>query len=149
MTKLKTSNTLDSVNVTKKKIQQWKEKNSISGVASAWELKRILNQSMFNGYLKEFVKNISPKGYEYEDADKFWAYGFENLPEDLAINIMLTVVDRELELVIKQLSNVRMKRYLSGYRGVFDKEFVENVIVNQDNICIVVTEKNEGQGEQN
>ena len=62
---------------------------------------------------------------------------------------MLTVVDRELELVIKQLSNVRMKRYLSGYRGVFDKEFVENIIVNQDNICIVVTEKNEGQGEQN
>ena len=42
-----------------------------------------------------------------------------------------------------------MKRYLSGYRGVFDKEFVENIIVNQDNICIVVTEKNEGQGEQN
>ena len=33
--------------------------------------------------------------------------------------------------------------------GIDDKEFVENIIVNQDNICIVVTEKNEGQGEQN
>lgn len=141
MTKLKNIEQLDSYDTTKSKVKKWHEKSSMMGVGSAWELRKILSQSMYIKNIKDFVANLAPNSNGYKNSEEYWIYGLENLAEESVIDILLTVVSRELKITVKRLSMVRTQRYTSGIENVFQRHFEEDIVVEKDNICIIVSEK--------
>lgn len=86
----------DTWPITQQRLQAWQDSTDEMGVHNAWELRRILSSSQFLPQIVQLTVERSPLRDQALSPEHHWAFGLDKLPEDVAVPLLLAVVQQDL-----------------------------------------------------
>lgn len=131
---------LDTYTETQKKIHKWKEKSSMKGYYSAWELRKILSTSKYLSHIKTLLWKKDANSEVYANQEEYWLYILPQYPEEYVCNLMLSTWYNDIKTITELLSRGRTNIILNGNLRILENkegEYTEDLVVDKKHLQII------------
>lgn len=107
----------DTWPITQQRLQAWHDSMDEQGARNAWELRRILSRSQFLPQIVQLTVERSPLRDQALSPEHHWAFGLDKLPEEVAIPLLLEVVQEDLPHWLDQQAERDARQLLDETRA--------------------------------